>query len=89
MSDNAFSPQERAAVYRAIAERRWSALIVLDDDARARLARCVARLTATVVARVTGVARSTLRDALRGGRVTPSTAEHIARAVEHFAQESP
>jgi hypothetical protein len=74
---------------RAIAERRWSTLAVLDDDARSQLARCVARLTATVVARVAGVARSTLQDALRGARITPSTAQHIARVLEHFAKESP
>ncbi len=56
-----------------MAERRWNEVRTLSDATRSALARIVARHTATHVARVAEIARSTLMDAMRGGRVTPFT----------------
>ena len=72
-----------------MAELRWRELIVLSGDIRSTLAHLVSRRTLTGVAHVAGIARSTLKDALRGGRVTRSTEARVAYAIERLSEEEP
>ena len=72
-----------------MAELRWRELVALSSDARSTLARLVSRRTLTVVARIAGIARSTLKDALRGGRMTRATESRIAHALERLTKEEP
>jgi hypothetical protein len=73
---------------RAIAALRWRDAVPLAPDLRARLVAALERFTATHVANEAKLARSTVCDALGGGRVTKATATALDRALARLESEA-
>jgi hypothetical protein len=73
---------------RAIAALRWRDAVALPADLHARLIAALQRFTATHVANEAGIARSTVCDAVAGGRVTKATATALDHALDCLESEA-
>ncbi len=73
---------------RAIAALRWRDAEALPAELHGRLVAALSRFTATHVANEAKIARSTVCDALAGGRVTKATAAALHVALDRLESEA-